>query len=257
MADFKFIACEEQGDVLRIAINRPPYNVLDIATMEEMNTALDMAMDNKTAKVLVITGSGDKTFSSGVDVMDHTPDKVVKMIDVFHGLLKRLMLVPIPTVAVVNGPALGGGTELCLACDMIVATTGTRFGLPEVKRGIMANGGGNSRLSRVLPRNVALELITTGEAFSAEFAAGHGMVNRVVEAEDLLETALGLARMIMANAPVAVKESLRVARQSADRSDTDLRRLSRERNKVVLATDDAKEGPRAFAEKRAPVWQGR
>jgi hypothetical protein len=116
MADFKFIACDEQGDVLRIAINRPPYNVLDIATMEEMNTALDLAMDNKTAKVLVITGNGDKTFSSGVDVMDHTPDKVVKMIDVFHGLLKRLMLVPIPTLAVVNGvrrwAAAGTGDRL-------------------------------------------------------------------------------------------------------------------------------------------------
>ena len=109
MADFKFIAYDDQGDVLRIAINRPPYNVLDIATMEEMNTALDMAMANRTAKLLVITGNGDKAFSSGVDVMDHTPDKVVKMIDVFHGILKRLMMVPIPTVAAVNGPALGGG----------------------------------------------------------------------------------------------------------------------------------------------------
>jgi enoyl-CoA hydratase/carnithine racemase len=122
---------------------------------------------------------------------------------------------------------------------------------------MIANGGGVTRLSRVLPRNIALELIATGEPFSAEFAAQHGMVNRLVAAEDLLESALVIARMVVANAPVSVLESLKLARQVGDLPDADLRRLSGERMAVVMATDDANEGPRAFAEKRAPVWQGR
>jgi enoyl-CoA hydratase/carnithine racemase len=140
---------------------------------------------------------------------------------------------------------------------MIVATPATRFGLPEVKRGMMANGGGTTRLPRILPRNIALELIATGETFNAEFAAQYGMVNRLVAAERLLETALGIARAIVANAPISVLESLKLARQVGDLPDAELRHVSGERMAVVMASEDAKEGPRAFAEKRAPIWQGR
>jgi len=121
---------------------------------------------------------------------------------------------------------------------------------------MMASGGGTTRLPRILPRNIALELIATGEAFNAEFAAQHGMVNRLVAAEGLLETAIGLARAIVANAPISVLESLKLARQVGDLSDAELRCLSGERMAVVMASEDAKEGPRAFAEKRAPIWQG-
>jgi cyclohexa-1,5-dienecarbonyl-CoA hydratase len=213
MADFKFIACEEQGDVLRIAINRPPYNVLDIATMEEMNTALDLAMDNKTAKVLVITGNGDKTFSSGVDVMDHTPDKVVKMIDVFHGLLKRLMLVPIPTVAVVNGPALGGGCELAIACDMVVASEKAKFGQPEIKLGVFPPIAA-ILLPRQVPMTKVMELLLGGGIIDAKEAHRIGMVNAVFPAENFaadagkyLEQFTTLSRVALLHTKKAVKEA--------------------------------------------------
>jgi cyclohexa-1,5-dienecarbonyl-CoA hydratase len=208
MADFKFIACEEQGDVLRIAINRPPYNVLDIATMEEMNTALDLAMDNKTAKVLVITGNGDKTFSSGVDVMDHTPDKVVKMIDVFHGLLKRLMLVPIPTVAVVNGPALGGGCELAIACDMVLASEKAKFGQPEIKLGVFPPIAA-ILLPRQVPMTKVMELLLGGGIIDAKEAHRIGMVNAVFPPEKLRRRLREVPRAIhdaVARGPAAHQE---------------------------------------------------
>ena len=212
MADFKFIACEEQGDVLRIAINRPPYNVLDIATMEEMNTALDMAMDNKTAKVLVITGSGDKTFSSGVDVMDHTPDKVVKMIDVFHGILKRLMMVPIPTVAAINGPALGGGCELAIACDMVVASESAKLGQPEIKLGVFPPIAA-ILLPRQIPMTKVMELLLGGGIIDATEAHRLGLVNKVfprdtfaADTAKFLEQFTSLSRVALLHTKKAVKE---------------------------------------------------
>ena len=178
MADFKFISYEDKGDTLRIAINRPPYNVLDIATMEEMNTALDMAMENTTAKVLVIAGNGEKTFSSGVDVVDHTPDKVVKMIDVFHGILKRLMQVSIPTVAAVNGAALGGGCELAIACDMVVASENAKLGQPEIKLGVFPPIAA-ILLPRQIPMTKVMELLLGGGIIDAQEAHRIGLVNRV------------------------------------------------------------------------------
>jgi cyclohexa-1,5-dienecarbonyl-CoA hydratase len=258
MADFKFIACEEQGDVLRIAINRPPYNVLDIATMEEMNTALDMAMDNKTAKVLVITGNGDKTFSSGVDVMDHTPDKVVKMIDVFHGLLKRLMLVPIPTVAVVNGPALGGGCELAIACDMVVASERPSSASPR-SSSASSRRSPRSCLPRQVPMTKVMELLLGGGIIDAKEAHRIGMVNAVFPAENFaadagkyLEQFTTLSRVALLHTKKAVKEAANAA----------LLRSPAPRRAPLPARADGYRGcggrPEfSFMEKRKPVWKNK
>src|ERR1039457_6141429 len=109
MSGFKFLQYERTGDLVRIAINRPPFNVIDIATMQELNVALDRALEEPGAKALMLTGAGEKAFSAGVDVADHTRDKVSAMIDAFHGNIKRVLAMPIPTVAAVNGAALGGG----------------------------------------------------------------------------------------------------------------------------------------------------
>ena len=176
MADFKLISYEKQGETLRIAINRPPNNVLDIATMEEINLALDTAMEDATAKVLVISGNGDKAFSTGVDVVDHTPDKMVKMIDVFHGILKRLMMVPIPTVAEINGSALGG------ACDMAVASESAKLGQPEIKLGVFPPIAA-ILLPRQIPMTKVMELLLGGGIIDA--AEGHrvGLVNAVFPKE--------------------------------------------------------------------------
>ena len=242
-----------------IRFNRPQArNAVDIETAQSLHRAVERVESDPALRVAILTSATPGMFCAGADLKVVAAGRVAELRPGdagFAGFVDAPR--DKPWIAAVDGPALGGGTELALACDMIVATPETRFGLPEVKRGMMANGGGASRLVRVLPRNLALELIATGEPFPAEFAARHGMVNRLAEAADLLDTALGLARAIVANAPVSVLESLRIARQVGDRSDAELRRLSRERMRIVMATEDAREGPRAFAEKRPPVWQGR
>jgi cyclohexa-1,5-dienecarbonyl-CoA hydratase len=214
MPDFKFISYEDQGEVLRLAINRPPYNVLDIATMEEMNVALDLAMENTTAKVLVITGNGDKTFSSGVDVIDHTPDKVVKMIDVFHGILKRLMQVPIPTVAAINGPALGGGCELAIACDMAVASESAKLGQPEIKLGVFPPIAA-ILLPRQIPMTKVMELLLGGGIVDAKEAHRLGLVNQpcsprrrfAADTAKFIEQFTSLSRVALLHTKKAVKEA--------------------------------------------------
>jgi len=165
-----------------------------------------------------------------------------------------------PTIAAVNGTALGGGTELVLASDLAVAARSATFGLPEVKRGIIAGAGGVFRLPAQVPPKLAFELIFTGEPIDAERALELGLVNRVVPADQVLATALELAETIAANAPLAVQASKRVGQQIVDGglpSEAELWNLSANERAAVRETADAKEGPLAFAEKRTPVWQAR
>ena len=256
-APLLFEAVEDHIAIVRF--NRPQArNAVDVETAQALHAAVERVEADPAIRVAILASSTPGMFCAGADLKVVAAGRVAELRPGdagFAGFVDAAR--DKPWIAAVDGPALGGGTELCLACDMIIATPATRFGLPEVKRGMMANGGGASRLVRVLPRNLALELIATGEPFPAEFAARHGMVNRLAQADELLDGALGLARTIVGNAPVSVLESLKLARQVGDRSDAELRKQSRERMKVVMATEDAKEGPRAFAEKRAPDFKGR
>lgn len=242
-----------------LRFNRPQArNAIDGPTARAMSAAVERIEADPELRAVVLTSSTSGMFSAGADLKTVASGRVAELRPGdagFAGLVDAIRSKP--WIAAVDGPALGGGFEMCLACDMIVATPGSRFGLPEVKRGLMANAGGVHRIARVLPRNVALELVATGDPIDAERAAAYGMVNRIVPAGDLVEAALDLARAVVANAPVSVRESLCLARQASDRSDVEMRRVSKERMLVVMATEDAKEGPRAFVEKRAPNWQGR
>jgi enoyl-CoA hydratase len=162
-----------------------------------------------------------------------------------------------PWIAAVDGPALAGGCELVLACDMVVAGEGASFGVPEVKRGLIAGAGGVHRLARYIPRNIALEMIATGDPISAERAYQAGLANQLVPKGQARAAALALAERVAANAPVAVQESLIVGRQAPGCTDEEARALARVALEVIKQTEDIKEGPRAFLEKRPPVWTGR
>jgi enoyl-CoA hydratase/carnithine racemase len=162
-----------------------------------------------------------------------------------------------PWIAAVDGLALAGGCEIALACDLIVAGEAAGFGLPEVKRGLIAAAGGLYRLPRALPRAVALELILTGDVLDAPRAAALGLVNRLVPAGRARDAALDLAQIIAGNAPAAVRESLALARLAADRPEAESRAASAAARLRIQATDDYREGPRAFVEKRPPLWTGR
>jgi len=257
MAEFKFLKYERTGEVVRIAVNRPPFNVLDIATMVEMNVALDQAAKEDGAKVLVVTGVGEKAFSAGVDVADHTRDKVQSMIDTFHGNIRRIMALPIPTVALVNGAALGGGLELALACDMLVATEGAKLGQPEIKLGVFPPIAA-ILMPRIAPSPRAMELVLGGGTIDSREALSIGLVNRVfpresfaADAEKFLEQFLSLSRVAL----VYTKRAMRVAegRPFAQALD-DVEQIYL---KELMATEDASEGLNSFMEKRKPVWKNR
>jgi len=162
-----------------------------------------------------------------------------------------------PWIAVVEGMALAGGCEICLACDMIVASENAQFGLPEVKRGLMAGAGGVHRLANAVPRNIANEMLATGGNFDAAFALRAGLLNRLVPAGQALAAARELAETIAANAPLAVQHTLAAARESQSQPDGAGRAFAAAHFATLRKTEDYKEGPRAFVEKRAPVWTGR
>jgi len=257
MADFKLISYEKQGETLRIAINRPPNNVLDIATMEEINLALDTAMEDATAKVLVISGNGDKAFSTGVDVVDHTPDKMVKMIDVFHGILKRLMMVPIPTVAEINGSALGGGCELAIACDMVLASENAKLGQPEIKLGVFPPIAA-ILLPRQIPMTKVMELLLGGGIVDAREAHRIGLVNAVFPKESFAADAAKFLEQFTSLSRVALIHTKKAVKEAATRPFYEaLFHIEQHYLRDLMATEDAKEGLNSFIEKRKPVWKNK
>lgn len=257
MAEYRFLNYERTGSLITISIARPPYNVLDIATMEEMNAALDRALDEPDAKMLMITGAGEKAFSSGVDVMDHTVDKVVRMIDVFHGILKRLLFIPIPTIAAVNGPALGGGCELAIACDMVVAAEGAKIGQPEIKLGVFPPIAA-ILMPRILPMTKVMELLLGGAAIDAREAASLGLVNRVFPKETFAADVAKFLEQFLSLSRVALVHTKRAIRDASTRPFHEaLYHVEQLYLKELMATEDATEGLTSFIEKRKPVWKNR
>ena len=242
-----------------VTLNRPDKRN---AVNGEVTVALDRFVRRIEAdpaiRVAILASSNDRVFCAGADILEIAAGRSHLLSSEdggFAGFVdaKRAK----PWIAAIRGSALGGGCELMLACDMAVAAEDTRIGLPEVKRSLIAAAGGIHRLPRSLPRAVALEMIATGEPVDASRAYAFGLVNRVVRSEAVLETALDLARSIVANAPLAVIESLKIARVALERPDADLRTASLEVSARLMASEDSKEGTRAFLEKRSPIWSGK
>lgn len=239
-------------------LNRPEKrNAVNADLAQALRWIVKQVEADETIRVAILTSSLEGTFCAGADLGEIAAGRGYLLAPEDSGLAgfadaRRVK----PWIAAVRGNALAGGCELALAADMIVAATDSRFGLPEVKRGLFAGAGGVHRLPRALPRNIALELIATGDPLPAERAYALGLVNRLVPSADVLAEARKLAGEIAVNAPLSVRESLRVARLSAELSDAHMRLLSAKASREVGSSADAKEGPRAFLEKRAPRWTG-
>jgi enoyl-CoA hydratase/carnithine racemase len=245
--------------VTLVTINRPDArNAVNGDVAQGLERAVFETEKDPNVWVVILTGAGDKAFCAGADlkaVSQGGSGSLGTKGGGFAGFVHQPRTKP--WIAAVNGFALAGGTEIALACDLIVAIEEAAFGLPEVKRGLVAGAGGLYRLPRALPKAIALELIMTGAHFDAKRAFGYGLVNRLVPRDQLLPEALKLAAAICENAPISVRESLAVARRALDLTDAELREVSAVASRKVAATEDYKEGPRAFIEKRAPKWVGR
>lgn len=245
--------------ILLVTLNRPRVrNAINAAITNGLDAMVKKAEADPGIRVVILASSHPTVFCAGADLKEISEGRSHLLATPDHGFA-GFVDAPraTPWIAAVGGAALAGGCELVLACDMIVASHDASFGIPEVKRGLFAGAGGVFRLPRVLPRNIGIELVATGDSLSAQDARTFGMVNRLVAADELLPVAITLARAIAVNAPMSVAESLAIAKVSDDRDEDELRALSKEASDRVFASDDAQEGPRAFLEKRAPHWTGR
>jgi enoyl-CoA hydratase len=224
------------------------------AVAEGIAQALDTLDSRSDLAVAVITGLGGN-FCAGMDLKRFAAGELPKVPGRgFAGFVEAPPRKPI--VAAVEGWALGGGFELALACDLAVAGRGAKFGLPEVKRGLIARAGGAVRLPRLIPRAAAMEILMTGEPISAEQADRYGLLNRVVDDGGALEAAIELAKAIAANAPLAVQAVKQLVRESGSWPDDEIFTRQTPITDAVFASRDAEEGRKAFAEKRIPVWKG-
>ena len=254
---------ERRGNVMIITINRPEArNAVNGAVSIGVGDALEAANRDPEVRAVVITGAGDKSFCAGADLK-----AISRRENLYHpehpewgfaGYVQHF--IDKPTIAAVNGTAFGGGTELALASDLVVADERAQFGLPEVKRGLIAAAGGVFRIVDQLPRKKAMELLLTGDPLTAAEAREWGLINQVVAQGAVLDAALELAARITANAPLSVQASKRIAYGVDDGvitgDEAGWERTVREM-RVLIKSEDAREGPLAFAEKRVPVWKAR
>lgn len=250
------VLVERRDGIIVITINRPEVrNAVDGDTARRIAAAVDELDADNQLRVGVITGAGG-TFCAGMDLKAYlrgdTPAIEGRG---FAGITTTPPRKPL--IAAVEGHAMAGGFELMLACDMVVAGASSKFGVPEVKRALVAGGGAALLLARRIPFAIAMELLLTGDSVSAERAASLGLVNRVVPEGSALEGALDLAAAVAANGPLAVAATKAIARAQSDWTVAEGWEKQRELYAPVFASEDAREGATAFAEKRAPVWKGR
>lgn len=261
----KSVALQKIGNVLTIRIDREDVrNAVDLDVHVGIGTALAHADKDSSIRAIVITGTGNNAFCAGADLKAIArgerllPEDPVQYGWGFAGYTRHA--VSKPTIAAVNGVALGGGTEIALASDLVVASENATFGLPEVKRGIIAGAGGTFRLAAQIPLKAAMEILLTGDPISARRALDLGLINAVVPVGHAMEAAMALAERVAANAPLSVQASKRIALGIVDGAiarEEDAWALSHEEGQAVFLSEDAREGVRAFAERRPPNWKAR
>jgi enoyl-CoA hydratase len=252
---------EVSEQIARITFNRPNVlNALNRKTMDELGDCLKKVRADDAIRVLILTGAGEKAFIAGADINElsqQTPVNGREFTLYGQEIIHRLETLGKPAIAAINGFALGGGCELALACTLRIASRNAKLGQPEVKLGIIPGYGGSQRLPRLCGKGVAHELILTGEMITAEEALRVGLVNRVVELGELLATAEAIAKKIIANAPLAVKYALEAVERGMEMPQEEGLYLEATLFGLCCATQDMREGTRAFLEKRPPKFEGR
>jgi enoyl-CoA hydratase len=252
---------EVSEKIARITFNRPNVlNALNRKTMDELGDCLKKVRADDEVRVLILTGAGERAFIAGADINElaqQTPVNGREFTLYGQEIIHRLETLGKPAIAAINGFALGGGCELALACTLRIASRNAKLGQPEVKLGIIPGYGGSQRLPRLCGKGVAHELILTGEMISAEEALRVGLVNRVVEPGELLATAEAIAKKIIANAPLAVKYALEAVEHGMEMPQEEGLYLEATLFGLCCATQDMREGTRAFLEKRPPKFEGR
>ncbi|HLJ67642.1 MAG TPA: enoyl-CoA hydratase-related protein [Chloroflexota bacterium] len=259
---FVHILVDRRGPAGIITINRPRVlNALSHETLQEISSAFDELVADPEVRAIIVTGSGDRAFAAGADIAElqslATAQEGFEHSKSSHQLLFKMQDAPKPVIMAVNGYALGGGCELALGGDIILASDNARFGQPEVNLGIIPGFGGTQRLPRLVGRTRALEMIFTGDQIKAEEAYRIGLVNRVVPADQLLAVAEEMAARIARKAPLAIAMAKRAVYEGLERSPREGNELEMRYFGDAVATDDRKEGTAAFLEKREPVWQGK
>ena len=251
--NFENILLEKKEGVAKLIINRPPLNILNIDTLEEMNQALAELRTDDEIKVVVITGAGDRAFSAGVEVGDHLGEKLPKMVEVFNKLFISLVEVDKPTIAVVNGVALGGGCEIVAGCDMAIASEKAQLGQPEVKLGVYPPPA-SVLLPRLMGRQKAFELILSGDSISAREAERIGLVNKAVPEEEFEKATDKFIKRFTANSGLTLTQARRALYRNFDLEFHQAMEATGIDATMVMAGENSVEGLTAFLEKRKPVW---
>jgi enoyl-CoA hydratase len=255
---FRFVLVERDPPIATVRLNRPEaLNALSPELVAEIVQALEALDGDDDVRAVVLTGT-DRAFAAGADISGLATSSVVEQLKVDQfAVWDRIGRTKKPLVAAVSGWALGGGNEVAMMCDMIVASETARFGQPEIDLGVMPGAGGTQRLAQALGKARAMELVLTGRRLTAQEALQAGLINRVAPVESYLEVAQDLARQIAAKPPIAVRQAKEAVRAVFD--DYLDRGLATERRNffMLFATEDQKEGMAAFLEKRKPAWQGR
>lgn len=257
---YEHLNVERQGAVATVVVNRPAVlNALSARTLDELDDAIAVLAADAGVRAVVVTGAGEKAFVAGADITELAAQAPVggrEMALRGQRVFDRLEQMGKPVVAAINGFALGGGCELALACTFRVMAETARIGLPEINLGIMPGYAGTQRLTRLIGRGAAIDLIVTGRHVKADEAARLGLVHRVVPAAELSAAAAALAAELAAKAPIAMRLAMDAVIRGAEMSFADACRYEASLFGLLTATDDMREGTRAFLEKRAPTFKG-
>jgi enoyl-CoA hydratase len=255
---YKMILSETRGRVGLITLNRPQaMNALNNQLMGELMDALETFDKNDAIGAMVITGN-EKAFAAGADIKEMADKSIQEMMDQDHiAVFGRIRTIRKPVIAAVSGWALGGGCEVALSCDMIVASESAKFGQPEINIGVIPGAGGTQRLARAVGKAIAMEMILNDRRLTAQEAHQLGLVNRVVAVEHYLDEAIKLAEEIAARAPMAVRAAKKMINQAYERTLSEGLAVEKQEFYNLFATEDQKEGMQAFVEKRQPQWKGK